>query len=119
MLKQVVKLVLAALIAHAAWRVGSEYLTHFRFREAVRLASLAAGPSDGRLRDAILVEAEQRDIPLDGDRLAIARAERRIAVIGSYDKAIEVLPGYRYPWTFNWEVEVFVAPSLVQPPSGR
>lgn len=114
MLKQLVKLALAALIANAVWRVGSEYVTHLRFREAVRLATAAAGPNDEPLRRVITSQAERYGVPLTGQTVAIDREERRVTVTGTYDRNIEVVPGYRYPWTFDWEVEVFVAPSINQ-----
>lgn len=119
MLKSIVKLALAVLIANAAWRIGSVYVSHLRFREGVRLAAAAAGPNDEPLRHAITSEAQRHDVPTSGADVTIQRAERRLDVTGSYSRTIEVVPGYDYPWTFNWEVEVFLAPSMNQVTSPR
>ncbi len=116
MLKQLVKLALAALIANVVWRVGSEYVAHLRFRESVRAATIDRAATDESLRAAILDEAEQLDVPMVVEDLEITRAERRIAIVGTYTKMIELVPGYEYPWDFDWEVEVFVAPSIDQVP---
>jgi len=116
MLKQLVKLALAALIANVVWRVGSEYVTHLRFRESVRAATIDQAATDDSLRAAILEEAERLDVPLAVEDLEITRTERRVGIVGTYTKSIELVPGYEYPWTFDWEVEVFVAPSIDQVP---
>ncbi|MGE4056066.1 MAG: hypothetical protein AB7F99_14815 [Vicinamibacterales bacterium] len=116
MLKQLVKLALAALIANVVWRVGSEYVTHLRFRESVRAATVDHASTDESLKAAILEEADRLDVPIAVEDLEIARAERRIGIAGTYTKTIELVPGYEYPWDFDWEVEVFVAPSVNQVP---
>jgi hypothetical protein len=116
-MKQLLKLALAALVANAVWRVGSEYVTHMRFREAVRVATLDAGSSDERLRTAIAEEADRLGVPMSEKDVSITRTERRIGIAGAYTKTILLAPGYDYPWIFDWEVDVFVAPSISQPSS--
>ena len=40
MLKLLIKLALAGLIANAAWRMGSTYLSFYRFKDAVSESAL-------------------------------------------------------------------------------
>jgi len=119
MLKLLVKLALAAFIASAAWRLGSEYLTHVRFREAVREATRSPDRSEERLRLAILDQAARFGVPLAEEALVIDLDERHVLVKGTYIKPIEFAPGYQYPWTFDWTVETYIAPSASRPVSGR
>jgi hypothetical protein len=105
MIRLLVKLALAALIANAVWRIGSEYVTHFRFRDAVREA--ATYEVSGRdLRQQVMALAAEFDLPLDEDALNIQQDERHILIDGTYIRPIELLPGYEYPWRFAWSVDV-------------
>jgi hypothetical protein len=106
MVRLLVKLAIVALIATAGWRLGAEYLTHYRFREAVRAATVTH-QSEEELRRVILEEAQRFGIPLADDALAIRLDDRRAVVTGSYVKTVELVPGFRRPWTFDWAVETF------------
>jgi hypothetical protein len=112
MLKRILKLAVAALIVHAAWRIGAEYLTFYQFRDAVRQDAARGNPSADQLRRAVFVRAEEFDVPIDEDSVVVERDERRAHLEGSYVREIELLPRYFYPWTFRWTVEVFVTPDL-------
>jgi hypothetical protein len=109
MIRLILKLAVAALIANAAWRVGSEYLAHYRFRDAVRESAMYKAGSDAELRQRVLALASQFDIPLDDDALTIRREARQVTIEGSYAKPIDLLPGYTYPWQFDWSIEVYLA----------
>ena len=72
-----------------------------------------------RLRD---VEVSRRP-PVPGSPFLFARALdvhvrvlpllfRRVVIRGTYTKAIDVTPWWSYSRIFDWEVDVFVAPSL-------
>jgi hypothetical protein len=115
MLRRLVKLALAAFLVIAGWRIGAEYVTHFRFREAVRQATLAHR-AEGQLRRAVLEEAGRFGVPLADEDLAIRLEERRTTVSGVYVKTIELVPGYERPWTFEWTVETFGAPVIDSAP---
>jgi hypothetical protein len=115
MVRLLVKLALAAFLASAGWRIGSEYLTHYRFREAVRQATLAHREEDD-LRRAVLEEAGRFGVPLGDEDLAISLEERRTTVSGVYVRSIELVPGYERPWTFEWTVQTFGAPVIEPAP---
>jgi hypothetical protein len=111
MVRLLVKLVLVAVLASAGWRLGSDYMTHYRFREAVRQLTLDRRTEAG-LRQAILETAAHHGIPQADEDLAIDLEERRTTVSGVYVRSIELLPGLERPWTFEWTLETFSAPAM-------
>ena len=63
MLRFLVKLALTVVVASSAWNLGSAYLTHHRFREAVRQAT-SEHRREEPLRQAILEEADRYGVPM-------------------------------------------------------
>jgi hypothetical protein len=114
-IKLLLKLAAVALLANAVYHVGSEYLTYLRFRDAIRDAAMFKARNNAELMARILDIAGQYEIPLDQDNLTIEREERRVTVDGWYDKPIEVVPNYEYPWHFSIEEEI-VVPTIVPLP---
>lgn len=115
MLKLLIKLTLAALLANAAWRLGSAYLTFYRFKDAVvETAQFGADQTDTELQQRVIGLASQYDIPLPDDGFSVRRDDRHHTYIdGSYMQPVDLLPGYRYAWPFTWHVDVFT----VKPPA--
>jgi hypothetical protein len=111
MIRFAVRFAVAVFLANAAYRIGSEYLTHVRFRDAVRDAVSATAKSDAELRQTVMMLAEQHDVPLASTDLAIRQAGHLVSVEGSYRKAIDLLPMYSYPWRFELSIEADVAPA--------
>lgn len=109
MIKLLAKLILVALFANAAFHVGSEYLTYVKFRDAIRDAAMFKAKNDTDLMARILDIANQYDIPVDEDNITIEREERQVNVEGWYDKQIEVVPGYQFPWHFSLSLEVVLS----------
>ena len=107
-MKLLIKLAIAALIANAAWRLGMEYVAHYRFTDSVHEAMLGRDESEAELRRRILELASQQDIPMKDDDFTVRTQDRRVEVDGSYVKPILLLPGYERPWTFNMDVEAYV-----------
>jgi hypothetical protein len=105
MLKLLIKLAVVALLANAVYRVGSEYVTFLKFREAVRDAALFRAKTDEELRQRIMKLAEEYGVSVSDDHVSIRREQRVVYVNGSYDKPIEVVPRYSYPWHFAWAIE--------------
>lgn len=105
MLKLFVKLAIVALLANAAYRIGVEYLTYVKFRDAVRDAATYKTNDDDDLRKRIMDLAGDYDIPLSQDAVLIRREDRQVMVDGSYHKPIEVVPTFQYQWPFTWSIE--------------
>ena len=108
MVKLVVKLGIAALIANAAWQAGRTFADHYQFRDDVRQAALAKGQTDAQLQSRVVELAANYDIPLAADAISIRREERHIYVEGSYVRIIPIAPRLEYPWKFDWEVDAYI-----------
>jgi hypothetical protein len=108
MIRFVVRFAVAVFLANAAYRIGSEYLAHLRFRDAVRDAVSVTMKSDDELRRAVMTLAEQHGVPLAATEMAIRQSSHQVLVKGSYRKAIDLLPMYSYPWRFELSVEADV-----------
>ena len=109
MIRLVIKLALAALIANAAWQVGSAYASHYKFIDAVQQTT-QYGPerSDAELRTRILELAAQYDLPLAEDGFTIAHDMNHTIVDGSLTRPIEIFPGYTRDWPFTFHTDTFV-----------
>src|SRR5947207_1059502 len=115
MIKLIVKLAVAALIANAAWRIGSSYVSFYKFKDAVtEEAQFGADKSVDQLRERVVILAQQYDVPVDVDGVTITKGAQRTRIAGSYTKSIEVVPGFKYPWAFSWDVET-INFSKIQP----
>jgi len=114
--KLLVKLAIVALLANAAYHIGSEYLTYVRFRDAVRDAAMFKAKNNTDLTARIMDLAGQFDVPLDEDNQTISREDRRVNNDGWYDKPIEVVPNYEYPWHFGLALEIVAPPTSVVTP---
>jgi hypothetical protein len=104
-MKLLLKLAIAALLANAVFRVGSEYLNYVKFREDVREAVIFKSKTDDELQRHIMEAAVRYDVPLDDDTVVIQRQEGQIRVNGHYMKDIEVVPTFKYAQTFTFAVD--------------
>ena len=112
MFKLLVKLAIAALLAHAGYQVGLEYLNYIRFRDAIRDAAMFKARTDDELRRRIMNLASEYDIPVSEEEVTIEREDRHVLVSGSYKKPIEVVPGVEYPWPFNWSIDAMLSTTV-------
>ena len=111
-MKLLIKLAIAALIVNAAWRLGSEYTTHYRFADSVTEAALDFEQSESLLRQRVLEIAAEYGVPLGDDAFTIRRENRHTYVEGTYVKPILFFPGYQRDWTFNFAADGY----LIVPP---
>ena len=100
-----VRFAVAVFLAHAAYRIGSEYVTHLRFRDAVRAVATSSAMTDDDLRQRIMTLAVRHDVPLEQSRLRVQQTSDRVIVQGSYSRPIRLLPLYQYPWRFELSIE--------------
>ena len=116
-MKAILKLIVVVLVANALWRVGSAYVSFYRFKDSVRAAAMDQRQSEYRLRQKILELASMYDVPLTEEAITIRREQRHTFVEGSYVTPVAVLPGYEYQWPFSMAVDAYVVapPSLDEP----
>lgn len=112
-MKLLIKLTIVALVANATWRVGSVYLSHYKFKDSVQQMTQYRGDkSDEQIRQRIFELAAQFDIPVGEESLTIRRDEDHTIVDGSYKRPIDLLPGFTYAWPFTVHIDTFT----VRPP---
>src|SRR3954454_8593731 len=107
MVKLLVKLALAALVANAAWRLGSAYLQFYRFSDAVSQAA-QFGPLKSRddLERRVIDLASQYDVPLSSGDITVKQDEKNHTIVdGAYTKPIDFAPGWQYRWPFALHVD--------------
>jgi hypothetical protein len=108
MVRTILKLATAALIANAAWRTGSAYLTYYRFKDAVtEAAQYSKGKSEAELRQRVLDLASNYDVPLSEDAVTVRLQDNHTMVDASYTLPLDLLPGYRYEWPFALNIDTF------------
>jgi hypothetical protein len=109
MLRLLIRVAIAALIANAVWRLGSEYVTYFQFKDEVRSAATSGKGSDEDLRSRIDALAERYDISIEEGAVRVmtdaSRSVEHAIVEVYYVKPIELVPGYEYPWRFSFTVD--------------
>ena len=116
MFKLLIRLAIVALLANACYRIGSEYLNHIRFRDAMRDVAMFKARNNEELRQRIMDLSAEFDVPLQDDALTISRQDRRVSIEGDYRKPIEIVPRFAVPWHFSWAIEVITSPLLPPPP---
>jgi hypothetical protein len=119
MIKLIVKLAIAALIANAAWRIGTAYYQFYTFKDAAREVAMSPRATEAQIRKTIMELADEYDAPLDDDDLVVEQTDRHVVVDASYVRTVEFIPGYAYPWHFAWTVDAIVIPGVAPPPPKR
>jgi hypothetical protein len=106
MIKLLIKLVIVALIANAAWRIGSAYVSYYKFKDAVHeMALYGPDKTDAQLQTRIMELAQEYGLPIAEDSFTVRREERHTVADGTFIQPVEILPRYKYPWTFAWHVD--------------
>jgi hypothetical protein len=105
-MKTLIKLAIAALLIHAAWRSGMVYLRYYQFKDEVQAAAQFAGSkSEGDLQHAVMEIASKLQIPLTEDHVTIRREPNHLLVNAAYTDRIEIVPTYFYPWEFTMQAD--------------
>ena len=117
MIRLVIRLAVAALIANATWHIGSAYVSHYRFKDAVKEAALfQTAKSDEQMKQRVLELAGQFDIPLIEDNVAVRRDSGHTFVDASYTKMIEFVPTLRRRWGFDVHIDTLNFEGVQGPP---
>jgi hypothetical protein len=107
-IKTIIKLALAALIANAAWQAVNAYWPHYKFEDAVRSTlQFRSNRTDAQLRARILELAANYDIPVADQDIGIRRDETHTVVDASYVRPVNLAPGYTYRWPFKLHIDTF------------
>ncbi len=121
-MRALVKLAIAALIANAAWRVGSAYVIDFRFKDSVQEAARFRGKkTNDEILQRVFDLASDYDIPVDYSTMSIKSEQDHTIVDGYYTRSIDLLPGYTYDWPFTIHLDTITTerPTFAFPPPRR
>jgi hypothetical protein len=134
MFRVLIKLAIAALVIHAAWRVGSTFWRYYQFEDALQeLAQFSESRTDKQLCDQAMEKAANLGVPIAADDLTIRRGanpvfncERgfqggvpparggvgpaKIFIDGVYTDQLQILPGYQRAWEFKPSANAWVRP---------
>lgn len=109
MIKTLIKLAIVALIANAIWRVGSAYISFYRFKDAVdEMALHSKGKTVEEMKDKVLDLAASYEEPLNADALSVRHEVPHLLIDGSYKKPVLLAPGFEYAWPFTLHVDEMV-----------
>jgi hypothetical protein len=113
LLRNLIRLGVLLLIAHALYRFVPPYVHYHQFKDAVGEAALfARDRSDGELVDRVMTLAERYEIPIEREAVLVTRDSRFTYITVSYEESIEWVPSYRRPMPFTIAVEGWhVAPT--------
>lgn len=107
-MKLLIKLAITALIANAAFRIGTQYLVHYNFRDSVREAAMFQAKDDAELRERVMEIAASYDVPQTDGGFTVKRDARQAILQGTYTKKIEIVPGFPYDWKFDWDIDAYI-----------
>jgi hypothetical protein len=106
-MKFLIKLVIAALVIHAAYRIGTAYWDHYKFQDAVQqVAQFGESEPVPLIKQRVMELAADNNIPILDENLIVTRQQRRIKIEGHYTRELLLLPGYTRNWNFAIDVLV-------------
>jgi hypothetical protein len=133
MAKTIVKIVIALIVVHGAFRIGSAAWNFYRYEDALQqLAQFGERKTDKQLCDEAMSTAGTYGVPIAANGLTIRRGARppyncedgtgtaqagdiaqasgQMTITGTYMEQVQVFPGYNYPWEFKPSVRVWLRP---------
>jgi hypothetical protein len=106
-MKTLIKFLIAAAIVFASWKSGSAYWRFYKLKDGAQEAALfGAAQSTAEIHNSVVELANELNLPLDPERVAVRRTLNHTYVTASYTEKVEVLPSFFYPWQFNLDVDV-------------
>ena len=115
MLRNLVRLAVLLLIAHALYRVVPVYLHYYQFKDAVAEAALfSKDRSDADLVERVMELAQRYQIPIEREAVQVTRDRQFTYINVAYEEELEWVPSYKRPMPFTIAVEGW----HVRPPTG-
>jgi hypothetical protein len=108
LIKLLLKLIVVALVANAAWHVMTAYTSYYKFKDSVQQTTqFGNDKSIEQLKTRILALAADYDLPIGEDDLTVRREGLHTVVDASYSKTIDVAPGFSQRWAFEVHTDTF------------
>lgn len=105
MLRNIVRLLLLALVVHAGVRIVPVFWNFVKFRDAVREMAMFPGklkPED--ISKQVITLAAAHDVELFPEDVVAGKEGAVTFVQTAYTKQLEYVPTRFYPWTFEIDV---------------
>ena len=106
MVRNIIRLVVLALVVHAAVRIAPEFWHYLRFKDAVAEAAAFSDrqtPDEIRARVARL--AVELQVPITADDVAVTRQGAIVYVSTAWTAQLEYVPRRFYPYDFVVDVK--------------
>ena len=113
MIKTIIKLLIAAVILNALYRVGTVSWDYFRLKDEAQqviLFGTRATPDD--LHGRIMAKAQELQVPLDPNDLHVRRDGNRTFVSAVYTEPLEFFPNVVYPVDLSFSVDSFAIDAI-------
>jgi hypothetical protein len=110
---RLIRLVVFAAIAWAAWHGGLAAWRQFQFNDDVeKIAQFGPDRDAGSVLAAVLEAGARYDLPITEKDVRIRQQDRpaELYIDVSYTSKIEILPRYYYPWTFTTSAHGWFVP---------
>ena len=95
-MRNLIRLAVVLLIAHALYRFVPVYLHYYQFKDAVAETALfAKDRTDAELVDRVMTLAERYQIPIEREAVQVSRDKQITYITLAYEEQIEWVPTYR------------------------
>jgi hypothetical protein len=124
MVKTLIKIAVALVVIHAAFRVGNAFWNYYRYEDALlQLAQFGERTTEKQLCDQAMTAAGEYGVPIEASNLSVRKGRNlpyncdtgpgatpgdggavafsQLSIDGFYVERLQLLPGYFYPWEFK------------------
>lgn len=116
---RLLRLAVVICVAWAAWHAGFAAWQQFEFADQVsQIAQFGPDRDEEAVRDAVMDAAAKLGLPVTEGGVRIRRQAQpaHLYIDVSYTAQIEILPRYKYPWTFTTSAHGWFVPGGRIPP---
>ena len=108
---RVLKFAIVAAVLWAVWHGGEAQWQQFVFQDDLKqIAQFGGDRGEEAIRAAVMEAAASRRVPLSPDHVQIRKQADHLYIDVAYTLPVEILPRYRYPWTFTASADGWFVP---------
>jgi hypothetical protein len=108
---RLIRIAISALVLWAVWHAGAAQWQQFQFQDEIKqIAQFGADRDEETVRTAVMDAAAKLQVPLSPDRIQVRKSGEHVYIDVAYTAQIEILPRYKYPWTFYAAAEGWFVP---------
>ena len=106
-MKTVLKLLVAAVVINAAYRVGMDEYRFSQLKDSAHsMLVLGTHTELEQLKEMVLQKAADLRLPVAAEKVTLSREGVRTSISVSYNTEPEVFPGYKYPRAHSFTDEI-------------